>query len=124
MESAITLRFSTQAQSDIQRMTQQLSDLQRQVASGAKADDLRGFGAGAAQLLNAQTLKATTDSRSSVINELQARRERLDAYQAKARYAVADSYDRAARLQADTRPDGQQTGDVAAAGMQPGGGSH
>ena len=73
MESAITLRFSTQAQSDIQRMTQQLSDLQRQVASGAKADDLRGFGAGAAQLLNAQTLKATTDSRSSVINELQAR---------------------------------------------------
>ena len=44
MESAITLRFSTQAQSDIARMTQQLSDLQRQVASGAKADDLRGFG--------------------------------------------------------------------------------
>jgi flagellar hook-associated protein 3 FlgL len=73
MESAITLRFSTQAQSDIARMTQQLSDLQRQVASGAKADDLRGFGAGAAQLLNAQTLKATADSRTSVISELQAR---------------------------------------------------
>jgi hypothetical protein len=50
------------------------------------------------------------------INELQARRERLDAYQAKARYAVADSYDRAARLQADARPDavqgGAQTGDA------------
>jgi flagellar hook-associated protein 3 FlgL len=73
MDAAVTLRFSTQAQSDIARMTQQLSDLQRQVASGAKADDLRGFGAGAAQLLNAQTLKATSDSRTSVISELQAR---------------------------------------------------
>jgi tetratricopeptide (TPR) repeat protein len=38
------------------------------------------------------------------INELRGRRERLDAYQAKARYAVADSYDRAARLQADLQP--------------------
>jgi len=73
MDAAISLRFSTQAQSDLRRMTQELSDLQRQVASGSKADDLRGFGAGSAQLLNAQTLKATTDSRSSVINELQAR---------------------------------------------------
>jgi flagellar hook-associated protein 3 FlgL len=73
MEAAITLRFSTQAQSDIARMTQQLSDLQRQVASGAKADDLRGYGAASAQLLNAQTLKASTDSQSSVISELLAR---------------------------------------------------
>jgi len=60
------------------------------------------------------------------INELKARRERLDAYQAKARYAVADSYDRAARLQADARPDaGQgsvQTGDQNASDdVQPGG---
>jgi len=73
MESAITLRFSTQAQSDIRRMTLELSDLQRQVASNQKSNDLRGYGAGSAQLLNAQTLKASTDSRTSVINELQAR---------------------------------------------------
>jgi hypothetical protein len=33
------------------------------------------------------------------IKELQARRERLDAYQAQARFAVADSYDRATRQQ-------------------------
>jgi tetratricopeptide (TPR) repeat protein len=61
------------------------------------------------------------------INELKARRERLDAYQAQARFAVADSYDRAARLQADVRPDGAQTGEVQPsdaqpAGVQPGGG--
>ena len=52
-------------------MTQQLSDLQRQVASGT--NDLRGFSASSAQLLNAQTLKATADTRTSVVNELQAR---------------------------------------------------
>ena len=33
------------------------------------------------------------------IRELQARRERLDDYQSKARFAVADSYDRATRQQ-------------------------
>jgi hypothetical protein len=33
------------------------------------------------------------------INELTARRERLVAQQTEARYAVADSYDRAARAQ-------------------------
>jgi hypothetical protein len=33
------------------------------------------------------------------IEELQARRERLDKYQAQARFAVADSYDRATRQQ-------------------------
>jgi hypothetical protein len=61
------------------------------------------------------------------INELQARRERLDAYQAKARYAVADSYDRAARLQADARPDavqgGAQTADADASDDVPPGGA-
>ena len=61
------------------------------------------------------------------INELKVRRERLDAYQTQARFAVADSYDRAARLQADVRPDGAQagsaeSGDAQPAGVQPGGG--
>ena len=35
------------------------------------------------------------------IHQLEARRERLVAQQTEARYAVADSYDRAARAQAD-----------------------
>jgi chromosome segregation ATPase len=53
------------------------------------------------------------------INELKARRERLDAYQTQARFAVADSYDRAARLQADVRPDGAQAGSVKSGEAQP-----
>lgn len=73
MNSALTLRFSTQAQMDIGRMTRELSDLQRQVASGAKANDLRGFGGAASRLLNAQTLRADADARTSIIDQLQAR---------------------------------------------------
>ena len=44
------------------------------------------------------------------ISELRWRRERLDTYQNEARYAFADSYDRASRAQAKTEA---QTGDVA-----------
>jgi flagellar hook-associated protein 3 FlgL len=73
MSGALTLRFTTQAQLDIRRMTRDLSDLQRQVASGAKANDLGGFGGGASRLLNAQTLKATADARSSTVVQLEAR---------------------------------------------------
>ncbi|MBL8531618.1 MAG: hypothetical protein JNK94_07780 [Hyphomonadaceae bacterium] len=73
MNSALTLRFSTQAQLDIRRITRELSDLQRQVASGVKANDLRGFGGAASRLLNAQSLRSDADSRVSVIDQLQAR---------------------------------------------------
>jgi hypothetical protein len=53
------------------------------------------------------------------INELRARRERLDTYQAQARFAVADSYDRAARLQAtDVQPADAQPPAVQPAGVQ------
>jgi tetratricopeptide (TPR) repeat protein len=38
------------------------------------------------------------------IDELQARRERLDNYQSQARFAVADSYDRATRQTSEVRP--------------------
>jgi hypothetical protein len=38
------------------------------------------------------------------INELSLRRDRLESYQNQARYAVADSYDRATREQADKEP--------------------
>jgi flagellin-like hook-associated protein FlgL len=69
----LTLRFSTQAQVDIQRITRQLSDLQRQVASGAKANDLLGFGAGASRLISAQGLRAATDARAAALQQLEAR---------------------------------------------------
>lgn len=73
MSGALTLRFSTQAQMDIRRMTQELSNLQRQVASGAASNDLRGFGDGASRLINTQSLKADSDARSSALSQLEAR---------------------------------------------------
>ncbi len=73
MNGALTLRFSTQAAMDIQRMTRELSDLQRQVASGSVANDLRGLGDGASRLLNTQSLRAASDARASAVGQLEAR---------------------------------------------------
>jgi flagellar hook-associated protein 3 FlgL len=73
MTGAVTLRFNTQAQSDIQRMMRELSDLQRQVASGNKSNDLSGFGAGASRLINAQSLRASADANTSAVNQMAAR---------------------------------------------------
>lgn len=73
MSSTLSLRFSTQAQLDVRRITRELGELQAQVASGKKASDLLGFGGAASRLLNAQSMKAAADSRSSIINQLQAR---------------------------------------------------
>ncbi len=73
MDGTLTLRFATQATLDIKRITRELSELQRQVASGAAANDLRGFGGASSQLLNARGLKAGSDARASVLNQLQAR---------------------------------------------------
>jgi flagellar hook-associated protein 3 FlgL len=69
----MSLRFSTQAQTDIRRMTRELSDLQAQVASGAKANDLSGFGGASGRLITAHGLKASTEARGSVITQLEAR---------------------------------------------------
>lgn len=73
MTGSVSSNFSSQALLDIRRITGQLSDLQRQVASGAKANDLLGFGSAAGRLLSAQSLKATADSHISVITQMQAR---------------------------------------------------
>jgi flagellar hook-associated protein 3 FlgL len=89
MSGALTLRFSTQAQLDIRRMTQELSELQRQVASGSKFNDLRGFGGAASRLINAQGLKAAADARASTVNQLESR----FAVQAAALSQVSESAD-------------------------------
>ncbi len=73
MSGPMTLRFTTQATLDIRRITQELSSLQAKVASGREAKDLLGFGGASSRLLNAQTMRANADARSSVINQLQAR---------------------------------------------------
>jgi flagellin-like hook-associated protein FlgL len=73
MPNALTLRFNTQMQLDIQRITLELGDLQRQLASGLKSNDLMGFGAGVAQIVNAQGLLAQTDARAAAADQLSAR---------------------------------------------------
>lgn len=73
MSGAVSLRFTTQAQIDIRRMTSELADLQRQVASGAKANDLAGYAGGSSQLLSAQGLKASAEARASALRQLDAR---------------------------------------------------
>lgn len=73
MSGPLTLRFTTQAQMDIRRITRELSELQSKVASGAEAKDLQGFGGASSRLLNARSLRATADARGSVINQLEAR---------------------------------------------------
>ena len=54
------------------------------------------------------------DVETVAIDELKARRERLDAYQSKARFAVADSYDRATRQASEVQPGIAPIGDEAA----------
>jgi flagellar hook-associated protein 3 FlgL len=69
----VTVRFSTQASVDVRRITTQLSELQGQIASQAQAKDLQGFGGASSRILNARGLKASSDARYSVLNQLQAR---------------------------------------------------
>ncbi len=68
-----TLRFNTQAQLDVARITRDLTDLQRQVASGYKSNELAGYGVGAARLLNTQGLLQLTDSRANAAAQFESR---------------------------------------------------
>lgn len=69
----LTLRLSTQAQNDVARITRQLADMQAQVASGSAHYDLKGFAGASSRLLNARTQIAASDSKASVLNQMQAR---------------------------------------------------
>ncbi len=73
MSGEISVRFASQAQLDIRRITAELADQQRQIASGARANDLQGFGAASGRLLNARSLRSNVDARASILNELNAR---------------------------------------------------
>ncbi|MGE3143186.1 MAG: flagellin [Hyphomonadaceae bacterium] len=68
-----TLRFNTQAQLDVARITRDLTDLQRQVASGYKSSDLSGYGAGVSRLLNTRGLVDLTDARANAASQLSSR---------------------------------------------------
>lgn len=69
----LTLRFNTQAQLDIARITRELTDLQRQVASGFKSNELSGYGVGASRLLNTRGLVALTEARAGAALQLESR---------------------------------------------------
>jgi flagellar hook-associated protein 3 FlgL len=73
MDGAITLRFTTQAQSDIRRITRDLADLQAQLSSGTKARDLGGFSGESTRLLSAKGMQAALDARRSVMNQFEGR---------------------------------------------------
>jgi flagellar hook-associated protein 3 FlgL len=73
MSGALSLHFSSQAQLDLRRITSELSELQRQVSSGAVADDLQGFGAASGRLLSVRTLKSTSEARASLVDQVRAR---------------------------------------------------
>lgn len=73
MTGALSIRFSSQAQIDVRRITNELSELQAQIASGAKARDLQGFGGASSRVLNAKSMVAASDSRESVLSQMQAR---------------------------------------------------
>jgi flagellar hook-associated protein 3 FlgL len=73
MSGAMSLLHSTQAQNDIRRIMGEMTDLQRQIASGAKANDLAGFGGASTRFLSAKGLQASAEARGSVLTQLDAR---------------------------------------------------
>lgn len=69
----LNARFFTRAQGDIRRITGELGNLQAQIASTVKADTLQGFGSASSRILSASSMRANTDARASVLNQLEAR---------------------------------------------------
>lgn len=69
----LNARFFTRAQGDVRRITSELGNLQAQIASGAKANTLQGFGGASSRILSATSMRASTDARASVVNQLEAR---------------------------------------------------
>lgn len=69
----LNARFFTRAQADVRRITGELGQLQAQIASGAKANTLQGFGGASSRILSASSMRASTDARASVVNQLEAR---------------------------------------------------
>lgn len=69
----LNARFFMRAQGDVRRITSELGNLQAQIASGAKANTLQGFGGASSRILSAASMRANTDARASVVNQLEAR---------------------------------------------------
>lgn len=61
------------AQGDVRRITSELGNLQAQIASTKVASTLQGFGGASSRILSASSMRANTDARASVVNQLEAR---------------------------------------------------
>lgn len=69
----LNARFFVRAQTDVRRITGELGGLQAQIASGVKANSLQGFGSASSRIVSASSMRAQTDARASVLNQLEAR---------------------------------------------------
>lgn len=70
-----TLQMSRQGQADILRLRRELNEAQGQVASGAKANDLKSFGSAASRMLTARAAESEANGRIQASLELEARFE-------------------------------------------------
>lgn len=85
---------TTLARTDLTRISNQLYDLQRQTASGNKANDLKGFGNEAGRIVQARAAIAQSTARVDAATHLVARFEVQDA-------ALGDTAAAAAQLKQD-----------------------
>lgn len=69
----LNARFFMRAQGDVRRITSELGNLQAQIASTKVASTLQGFGGASSRILSASSMRANTDARASVVNQLEAR---------------------------------------------------
>jgi flagellar hook-associated protein 3 FlgL len=70
--------FNNQSRDSLSRLQMELADLSRQVASGKKENDLRGYGASAATILSARGMIAQTDAYAASASALEGRFQTID----------------------------------------------
>jgi flagellin-like hook-associated protein FlgL len=73
MTTIPTLRFATQAQADISRISGEMAELQRQTASGKSVDELRDLGDGSTRLISTAGFIRMDQKRVSLSKEIEAR---------------------------------------------------
>jgi flagellar hook-associated protein 3 FlgL len=73
-----TAFFNSQSSADLRRVQAELADLQRQVGSEHKADDLKGYGIASTRILNAKSMIERSDARQQAANTLGGRLGAVD----------------------------------------------
>ena len=73
-----TAFFNSQSSADLRRVQAELADLQRQVGSEHKADDLKGYGIASTRILNAKAMIERSDARQQAANTLGGRLGAVD----------------------------------------------